>query len=282
MSLSRRQVLTGILGSSAALVLAGCSAPSTPAASGSAGTPANYNPNELTGALARIKSSGTIRIGMEGVYTPYGYHQGDQLVGIEKEIGDFIAQQLGVKASYVETKWDSLIAGLDVNKYDIVLNNIAITDARKQKYDFSIPYLRSIGKAGVRKGSSITSIDQIKGKRAAQTPTSNWGQQAKSLGAEIVPADGFVQTVELVASGRADVTLNDFVSFQQYLKQHTDAPITLLDGEVEANIQIAALLNKGNEDLKAAVDAAITKGLADGTISSVTKKYTDTDLTPQR
>ena len=46
-------------------------------------------------------------------------------------------------AEYIETPWDSLIAGVDAGRYDIVLNNVAPTDERKKKYDFSVPYAHS-------------------------------------------------------------------------------------------------------------------------------------------
>lgn len=275
MSLTRRHTLGGLLGAGAALTLAACT-------SDDPSRTTNVDPNKLDGVLARVKDSGTIRIGMEGVYAPYGYHEGGKLVGIEKEIGDLVAQDLGVKATYVETKWDSLIAGIDVNKYDVIFNNIVPTEERKQKYDFSIPYARSIGKVAVLKGSGITAIDQVKGKRAAQTPSSNWGKQAAALGAEIVTVEGFVQAVELVNSGRADLTLNDFVSFQQFFKKTPNAKIELLKGDVEANIQICALFNKGNADFKAELDKVLGKRLADGSISAIMKKYTDTDFTPTK
>ena len=74
-------------------------------------------------ALAKIRKDGVIRIGMEGTFRPYGYHDSSgKLVGFEKEIADLIAADLGVRAEYVETQWDSLIAGVDAGRYDIVIN----------------------------------------------------------------------------------------------------------------------------------------------------------------
>ena len=83
-----------------------------------------------------------------------------------------------------------------------------------------------------------------------------------AAGAEIVTVEGFVQAVELVNSGRADLTLNDFVSFQQFFKKTPNAKIELLKGDVEANIQICALFNKGNADFKAELDKVLGKRLA--------------------
>lgn len=275
--ITRRTLLATALGAGALTVLAACSGSAKGSAAGSSAPN-----NELTGALARIKKAGVLRVGMEGVYPPFSFHGTDgALDGIEKQIGDLIAKDLSVKAQYVETKWDSLIAGMDVNKYDLVINQVAPTDERKAKYDFSIPYGRVIGKIGVGPNSSIKTLADLKGKRSAQTASSNWGAQAKELGATLVPADGFTQTVELVATGRADATINDLVSFEQYFKEHSDSPVKLLDLELPNSPQVAVLINKGNPELKDELDRIITAHLKDGSIAAITEKFAGADLTPK-
>ena len=88
--------------------------------------------------LASIKSAGVIKIGTEGTYAPFTYHdESGQLTGFDVEIGQAIAKHIGVKPEFVEGKWDGLIAGLDANRYYAVINEVAITDARRAKYDFS-------------------------------------------------------------------------------------------------------------------------------------------------
>ena len=94
--------------------------------------------------LAAVQAAGALKIGTEGTYAPFTYHDTDgKLVGFDVEIGEAIAKKLGVKAEFLEGKWDGLIAGLDANRYDAVINQVGITEARKQKYDFSEPYIAS-------------------------------------------------------------------------------------------------------------------------------------------
>ncbi|WP_345028580.1 transporter substrate-binding domain-containing protein, partial [Cellulomonas oligotrophica] len=83
------------------------------------------------------------RIGTEGTYAPFTFHQpsDNQLVGFDVEIGRAIAAKLGVKPEFVEGKWDGLIAGLNVNRYDVVINQVGISPERQAKYDFSKPYI---------------------------------------------------------------------------------------------------------------------------------------------
>ena len=115
--------------------------------------------------LSAIKSAGVFKIGTEGTYAPFTYHdESGKLVGFDVEIGEAVATRLGVKAEFVEGKWDGLIAGLDANRYDTVINQVGITDARKQKYDFSEPYIASKAVLIVRDGDdSIKSFADLKG-----------------------------------------------------------------------------------------------------------------------
>ncbi len=99
---------------------------------------------EAQSSLAAIQSAGVIKIGTEGAYPPFTYHdKSGKLVGFDVEIGELIASGLGVKPEFVEGKWDGLIAGVDAKRYDLVLNEVAITPERLKKYDFSDPYITS-------------------------------------------------------------------------------------------------------------------------------------------
>ena len=102
------------------------------------------SPSQAGDNLDAVKSAGVLKIGTEGTYAPFTFHDGEgKLVGFDVEIGEAVAEKLGVKAEFIEGKWDGLIAGLDVKRYDVVINQVGITDARKQKYDFSDPYIAS-------------------------------------------------------------------------------------------------------------------------------------------
>ncbi|TIP64227.1 transporter substrate-binding domain-containing protein, partial [Mesorhizobium sp.] len=94
--------------------------------------------------LDQIKQAGVFKVGTEGTYAPFTYHDASgALVGFDVEIAKVIAERLGVKAEFLEGKWDGLIAGLDAKRYDAVINQVGITEERKAKYDFSDPYIAS-------------------------------------------------------------------------------------------------------------------------------------------
>lgn len=110
-------------------------------------------------------------IGTEGTFAPFSYHDdNDNLVGYDVEVSEALAKELGVKVKFVEVKWDSLIAGLDSDKYDLVTNQVAITAERKKKYDFSIPHTYSYPAIITKKDNTeITKMSDIKGHKFSQT-----------------------------------------------------------------------------------------------------------------
>jgi cystine transport system substrate-binding protein len=230
--------------------------------------------------LARIKSAGAIQIGTEGTYAPFTYHDASGLTGFDVEIGRAVAQRLGVKAVFVEGKWDGLIAGLDAKRYDAVINQVGITDARKAKYDFSDPYISSQAVLIVRdNNTAIKSFEDLKGKRSANTLTSNFGKLAQKYGAEVVAVQGFNESIDLLLSGRVDATINDNLSFLDFKKQKPDAKVKIVASDKSAEFsESGVLVRKGNPELVAAINKALEDIKADGTYKKISVKYFGTDL----
>lgn len=74
---------------------------------------------------------------MEGTSAPRTYHDEEgTLAGYDVEVGQLIAEQLGVGANFIEGEWDGLLAGLDAGRHDIMVNGVDITEERAEKYDF--------------------------------------------------------------------------------------------------------------------------------------------------
>lgn len=230
-------------------------------------------------ALDQIKSAGALRVGTEGTYAPFTYHdETGALVGFDVEIAQAIAKQIGVEAQFVEGPWDGLIAGIDANRYDVVINQVGITDERKQKYDFSEPYIASKA-ALVVKGdnTTITGFADLAGKKAAQSLTSNFGKLAQENGAELVGTEGFDQSIALVLQGRADATINDSLSFLDFKKKQPDADVKIVATQEQADYS-GVLLAKNKPELLAAINAAIEAIKADGTYEAISQKYFGADV----
>lgn len=231
--------------------------------------------------LAAIKAADTIRIGTEGTYAPFSYHDtSNALVGFDVDIGRAIAKQLGVEAEFVEGKWDGLIAGLNVGRYDAVINQVGITPERQAKYDFSDPYISSEAVLIVREdNTSIKSFDDLKGKRSANTLTSNFGKLAAQHGAEVVPVQGFNDAISLLTSGRVDATINDYLSYLDFKKQQPSAKVKVVAHDNSAEFSNSGvLLRKDQPALREAVNQALKAIKADGTYKEISVRYFGTDL----
>lgn len=230
-------------------------------------------------ALDQIKDAGTLRIGTEGTYAPFTFHDDSgALVGFDVEIGRAIADKLGVEAEFVEGPWDGLIAGIDANRYDVVINQVGINAERQAKYDFSDPYIASKAALIVKADNTdIAGFEDLAGKKSAQTLTSNFGKLAESYGAELVGTEGFDQSIALVIQGRADATINDSLSFFDFKTQQPDAPVKVVATAEDADFS-GVILAKGKPELLAAINEALAAIKADGTYAEISQKYFGEDV----
>ena len=239
---------------------------------------------EATGnLLEEIQAKGVLTVGIEGTYPPYTYHDesSDDLAGYDVEIAKAIAEKLGVEVEFVETKWDSIIAGLDAERFDAIINQVGITPERQEKYDFSQPYTFSKGSLIVAEdNNTITSFEDLAGKKSAQTVTSNWAATAESYGATIEGTDGFSQSIELVLAGRADSTLNDNVTFYDFKKAKPDAKVKIVATSDEVSVS-GVMIRKGNEALLAAIDTALDELRAEGKLKEISEKYFGVDVSAE-
>ena len=120
--------LMSVMAAAGVLTLAGCSNSSgSTAASGTAASVAPAAGDQLSS----IQSSGKLIVALEGAWQPWSFHdESDTLVGYDVEVSRAIAEKLGVEPEYVESDWDSLFAGLDAGRYDIVCTGVEVTDER--------------------------------------------------------------------------------------------------------------------------------------------------------
>ena len=244
-------------------------------------TPATDTQAETADLLTRIKDAGVITIAMEGTWAPWTYHdEADTLVGYDVEVGQKIAEKLGVEAQFIEGEWDGLLAGLEAGRYDIMINGVDVTPEREQKYDFSTPYAYNRTAVIVRgDDNAIKTMEDLNGKNTANTISSTYAEVAEKYGATVTGVDDLNQTMELLISGRIDATLNAEVTFYDYLKAHPDANVKIAAIDPDET-SVAIPMRKGEETatLLAAVNDALTQLRADGTLTALSEKYFGTDI----
>ena len=231
--------------------------------------------------LAQIQEKGEIVIAMEGTWAPWTYHdEQDELVGYDVEVGKLIAEKLGVTPTFVEGEWDGLFAGLDVGRYDIVINGVEVTDERAEKYDFSTPYGYIRTALIVREDNDdIHDFTDLNGKTTANSISSTYMTLAEEYGATVQGVDSLDDTIEMVLSGRVDATLNAEVSYYDYLKVHPDAALKVVALTEDASL-VCVPVRKGDDcaSLREAIDQAITELRESGELSRVSEKYFGSDI----
>ena len=273
--------MLSVMAAAGVLTLSGCSNSSTStAASSGASSAAGSSADQL----AAIQASGKLIVALEGAWQPWSYHdESDTLVGYDVEVSRAIAEKLGVEPEYVESDWDSLFAGLDAGRFDMVCNGVEVTDERALTYDFTTPYGYIHTALAVRKDNDeIKTFEDLKGKTTANSLASTYMELAESYGATVQGIDTLEETIQLLAAGRIDATLNADVSFYDYQNVHPDADFKIV-AQTEDASHVAIPLRKGDNSatLLEAVNNAIDELRADGTLKELGEKYFGQDISSE-
>lgn len=236
--------------------------------------------------LSAIKERGYITVAMEGTWAPWTYHdEDDNLVGFDVEVAKAVADELGVDVQYQEGEWDGLLAGVQSGRYDIMVNGVGYTEERAQAYTFSDPYCYNKTALIVRgDNEDIKSLEDLNGKTTCNSANSTYQLIAEEYGANVLDVETLDGTLEMVLAGtdRADATLNAEASFLDYMNAHPDANLKIVDYYPESE-KVCIIMSKGDssDSLKEAINSAIEKLRADGTLSELSNKYFGGDITAE-
>ena len=236
--------------------------------------------------LSTIKERGYITVAMEGTWAPWTYHdEDDNLVGFDVEVAKAVADELGVDVQYQEGEWDGLLAGVQSGRYDIMVNGVGYTEERAQAYTFSDPYCYNKTALIVRgDNEDIKSLEDLKGKTTCNSANSTYQLIAEEYGANVLDVETLDGTLEMVLAGtdRADATLNAEASFLDYMNAHPYANLKIVDYYPESE-KVCIIMPKGDssDSLKEAINSAIEKLRADGTLSELSNKYFGGDITAE-
>lgn len=230
---------------------------------------------------SETKTKGTLTIGLEGTYAPYSYRDNGKLTGFEVEFAQDIAKEMGLKAKFVPTKWDSLIAGLNSKTFDVVINNVGETKDRQEHYIFAKPYVQSKSVLITKSSDTkIKSVDDLKNVKVAEgTGTDNY-DKAKKFGANIVPSSDFATTMSMIKQGRVQATINSREAFLTWQKDNKNSGLKyeVIPTSKIPNTKIAPIFNKDSTKLRDKVNKAEDKLRKDGTLKRLSIKYFGEDI----
>ena len=223
---------------------------------------------------------GVLKIGMEGTYAPFTYKDDKgNLTGFDVDIARAVAAKLGLKAEFVLTEWSGILAGLQANKYDVIVNQVGITAERQKTIGFSKPYAYSSPQIIVKKTGSFApkTLADLKGKRVGVGLGSNFEKQLRDAGGiNVVTYPGAPEYLADLAAGRLDAAFNDRL-LVGYLIKSQNLPVRGA-GVIGDPESVGIAMKKTNTSLKAAVDRALLQLKADGTYAKISRKWFGQDV----
>ena len=262
--------------------LAGCGSTASSAAT-STDTAASTAETSGENELEKVKAAGKLVVGVEGTYPPFTYHDDNgELTGLDIELGKALADKLGVEVEFQEAAWDSLLIGIDTERFDTVINSVSITDERAEKYDFSDPYYYEARRVVVRADDdSIHGPEDLNGKKIATNTTNAFIPWYEEQGVEVVGVDTSGEAIDLLLSGRVDFVGINVPVLNAYLQEHPDAAGKVKEAFVIPNSEdvIAIPVRKGEPEFLDAINAALAELREEGTLKEISEKYLGGDYT---
>jgi len=228
----------------------------------------------------RVEQTKTLLVGTEGTYAPFTFHDKDgKLTGFDVEIIEKVAQKLGWKVEFKETAWDGMYAGLNAKRFDVIANQTNPSPERLKKYLYTAPYNYSTAVIVTKESdNSIKTFEDLKGKKAAQSLTSNYGKIAKANGAELIVVEGLAQALKLITQDRAETTVNDHLAVLDYFKKQPNSGLKIAvkrDDKVPSGFAVL----KGEEPLVEKINQALEELRKDGTLKQISIKWFGDDIT---
>ncbi|MFM2482377.1 amino acid ABC transporter substrate-binding protein [Celerinatantimonas sp. YJH-8] len=238
----------------------------------------------IAATLSTVQAATVVKVGMSGRYFPFTFSKNDKLQGFEVDVWNEIGKRNHYDIKFVTASFSGLFGLLETKRIDTISNQITVTAERKAKYLFSDPYVIDGAQITVRKGNnSIHSLADLNGKTVAVNLGSNFEQLLDQYNKQhqgTIQVKTFDTGVEqVVALGRADAYIMDRLSSVQLIKS-SHLPLQLA-GKPFAKIENAwpFLNNEHGKQLRDQVNKTLAAIRADGTLSKISQKWFDTDIT---
>ena len=236
---------------------------------------ANEN-SDANGEVSLVKS-GTLSVCTNTPYKPFEYEENGTIVGLDADIANAIASDLGVKAQLTSISFEGLDSGtgLATGQCDIALAGIGVTDERKSKMEFTTVYFDDNLAILVPKGSSITSAADLKGVSVGAQQATSGETYAKENGAEVIQYEDTSLMFSALKTGQVKAVAANLSVVSEALTNDPDS-FKIAYQDSENTEQIAAAVSSNNKALLAKANATITKLKENGELDKMKAKWVGT------
>jgi polar amino acid transport system substrate-binding protein len=256
------------------VAIAGCSQPAstTPSATTTTAAPA---------ADLGLLTPGTLVVGSDTTFPPFeSINPNTNLAeGFDVDMMNAIGKVMGVKVVFQTENFNTIIASLVGHKFDVVVSGMTITADRQKTISFSDPYFDSNQSIAVLKSSNITTESALYGKKiGVQSGTTGemWAtQNLKSHGAIIVPFKDATGAFAALQAGSVSAVVNDLPVTAEIIKEGPTRGFVILES-VPTGEQYGIGVAKDHPALLAAINSALAKIKADGTLQQIYSKWIPT------
>jgi ABC-type amino acid transport substrate-binding protein len=216
----------------------------------------------------------TIKVATEPAFPPFeSKGSGNELVGFDIDLIKAAGQAAGLTIEFQSLPFDGIIPGLQANTIDAAISSITITPERAQAVSFSRPYFRAGLAIAVRQdNTTITSLDNLKGKKIAAQIGTTGAKKAKSIsGAQVREFDSAPLALQELANGNVDAVINDAPVTIEAIKNGNIKGLKVV-GQLITEEYYGIALPKNSPNLNA-INTALAKIISDGTYAQIYKKW---------
>jgi polar amino acid transport system substrate-binding protein len=247
----------------------------------------------LAGALAageaaaqipeNIRASGTLHLSVNAIYPPMEYKEPgtDKLVGLDIDLGEAIAQRLGLKIVWQESAFEQLIPSLQTSRTDFILSGLSDLPARRETMDF-IDYMRSGGQFYTLTASPAQVPTDLCGKRVGTSRSTSFPAQIAAWSAanceaagkpaiEMVPAESTADARGQLKQGRIDAAVQGSETIPYAMALEPNA--YRIVGAKFTTLYQGMAFRKSDVALRTAVTGAFAAMIADGSYGKIMAKW---------
>ncbi|MFJ6698048.1 ABC transporter substrate-binding protein [Streptomyces sp. NPDC091272] len=207
-------------------------------------------------------------------YEPFQFRKGSEVVGFDVDIVDLVAKELKVTQEVVDTPFEGIQTGEDLNagKCDLAAAGMTITPVREENLDFSGPYFDATQALIAKKGSPYTSLASLKGKKLGvqQGTTGETYAKKNGAGVETVQFEDVALLLTAVKTGQVDAAVNDNGVLFEYVRKNADLAVTT---EFETGEKYGIGVRSGNTALRKEIDKVIKAARSDGRYDALYQKW---------
>jgi polar amino acid transport system substrate-binding protein len=237
-----------------------------------AATDAAEEGSEATDAAEDAESTGgTLVMATNAEFPPYEYYEGGEVVGIDADIAQAIADELGMELQIDDMAFDSIIAAVQTGKADFGAAGMTVTEDRLQNVSFSDTYAEAKQVIIVKEGSDIQSADDLNGK----TVGVQLGTTGDILADDI--EDGTVErynkgaeAVLALTQDKIDAVIIDSEPAKVFVSENEG--LTTIDDAYEVE-EYAIAVAKDNTELLDQINEAIANLKESGKLQEIIDKY---------